>query len=286
MWIKVRMLLSMFSLHFVPKENLCGITDAGFIVLIGCIPFLSPVNSVKALRTLALATSRKTCPLASSFLIYHCLEWKDIALLSIASMLILNKWVVANLANMYCKFYLLCSNFATKSYPVVIQFLTSLVLSLLRRLSASQHDTTRICCWAPAAAARRPQLSIDICCRCRRAAANLLAAVAAVNRWDRLTADGRINPVRHTLQAASITRCDSSALTPLVWGHEVRLQKIGCRSITGSLTKSHEPGKWLFKCCVDCCWGFCLHDNLCKLNCRHGPCISINVTYTWLTEFF
>ena len=217
------------------------------------------VTSEQCQSTENSSTGNKQENLSTGVIIFDLplpLEWKDIALLSIASMLILNKWVVANLANMYCKFYLLCSNFATKSYPVVIQFLTSLVLSLLRRLSASQHDTTRICCWAPAAAARRPQLSIDICCRCRRAAANLLAAVAAVNRWDRLTADGRINPVRHTLQAASITRCDSSALTPLVWGHEVRLQKIGCRSITGSLTKSHEPGKWLFKCCVDCCWVF------------------------------
>jgi len=39
---------------------------------------------------------------------------------------------------------------------------------------------------AIAAAARRPQLSVDICCRRRRSAANPpAAAAAAVDRWDR-----------------------------------------------------------------------------------------------------
>ena len=31
----------------------------------------------------------------------------------------------------------------------------------------SQHDATRVCCWAPAPAAWRPQLSIDMCSRRR-----------------------------------------------------------------------------------------------------------------------
>ena len=56
----------------------------------------------------------------------------------------------------------------------------------------SQHDAIRICCWAPVPVARRPQLSIDICSRRRRSAANPPAAVNAVDRRERQRTDGRL----------------------------------------------------------------------------------------------
>jgi len=44
-----------------------------------------------------------------------------------------------------------------------------------------QYDTIYFCCWALEPAVWRPQLLIDICCRCQHSAANLPVVVAAVN---------------------------------------------------------------------------------------------------------
>ena len=52
-----------------------------------------------------------------------------------------------------------------------------------------QRDAARSCCWAPAPAARRPQLSIDIACP-QGAQPHSLAAIAAVDQRDSQT-DGQ-----------------------------------------------------------------------------------------------
>ena len=46
----------------------------------------------------------------------------------------------------------------------------------------SQHDATRICCGAPAPAARRPQLSLDICYRRKPAITPLLLLIDGTYR--------------------------------------------------------------------------------------------------------
>ena len=72
----------------------------------------------------------------------------------------------------------------------------------------SQRDASCNSCWAPAPVALRPQLSINICYRCRRSAANPPAAVAVVDRrWRQTkwqTPDCYIDPALHIMQAASI----------------------------------------------------------------------------------
>ena len=61
------------------------------------------------------------------------------------------------------------------------------------------------------AAERRLQISIDICCRRPRSAANPSAVAAAVNRWDRQTdrqTDGQnkryTDPTPHIMRATSM----------------------------------------------------------------------------------
>ena len=82
---------------------------------------------------------------------------------------------------------------------------------------SSQHDAAHICCWAPAPAARRSQLSINICSIHRRSAANTPVAVAVVNRWDKRT-DGRtpnryVDPTLITMRVASKTKLSTTYLT-------------------------------------------------------------------------
>ena len=59
----------------------------------------------------------------------------------------------------------------------------------------SQHDATRTGCWTPAPAARRPQLSIDICCpqgaqqQTRRP--RLLLSIDGTDKWKDRRTDAR-----------------------------------------------------------------------------------------------
>jgi len=71
----------------------------------------------------------------------------------------------------------------------------------------SQHDATRVCCWAPAhAAIDRYFLPTG------RSAANPPAAVAAVNRWDRRTDRHPTVAQTHAMRAASTRDRQSDGL--------------------------------------------------------------------------
>ena len=101
------------------------------------------------------------------------------------------------------------------------------VLSLLRRLSTWRY--TRICCWAPAHAARRPQLSTDICCICRRSTANPPAAVDAVHWWDRLTD----NEWWTSRESVSINQRSRSQLVIRQYNHPVLCLRCFCVDVQG-----------------------------------------------------
>ena len=94
----------------------------------------------------------------------------------------------------------------------------------------SQHDTTCICCWAPAPAADIDQLLAHSTgarsCRSISPALRALSskpphAAAAIDRWDRQTdrrtRDCYIDPALHTTPAASKTVADWHVITVSVY---------------------------------------------------------------------